>query len=118
MVDSSKESARKIAVNDFTVSNSDKMFALCTTQGFRVHEMRNGQLKVDCTEINGGTKLVQLYGNSSLVFFVGNGFDANYYTNKLVMWCLKEKEALAEVEFRTQIIDLLVCGDWIIVAEN
>lgn len=114
MVDTSK----KVTVNQFVPTNSNKNFALCTNVGFRVHCMFTAALKMDCQDILGGTKLCQTYGNSSLVFFVGNGFDPRFPSTKVVLWDQAKREAIAEIDFRTQVINLIVTGDWIIVAEQ
>lgn len=61
--------------------------------------------------------MCQPYGTSNIFFLVGTGSNPDLATNKLCLWDDNSKEFVAEVQFYHPIVDLKICGSWIVLAD-
>lgn len=107
-----------VKATSFQLTNNENYFTVCTNQGFRLHDLHTGMVKVDCDVIENGLSLCQSYNKSSLFFVVGSGNNIARPTNMLLLWDDVKKDYIAEVKFTGAILDLKVVGSWVILAEE
>ena len=68
----------------------------------------------ECANIKGGVYLAQVYNNTNLAFVV---LAASTDTNSVYLVDMKSGERLAQVQFSARVIDMILVGSYLVVAE-